>query len=153
VIESRDVIGARPVLIVFFTTWCGVCRRTLAEVRQVLEILQSTPPPGSATPGDDTLTVLVSLDGADTWPRVADYLAGYQLDEPVVRGAVHEPFVMDYDPTLGIPVAIVVGRDGNVVDIQRGWSAVGARRLRAALELARAAPPAGRTTRRSTSAP
>jgi cytochrome oxidase Cu insertion factor (SCO1/SenC/PrrC family) len=152
VIESRDVIGARPLLIVFFTTWCGVCRRTMPEVRQVLELLESTPP-ASATPGDDTLTVLVSLDGAETWPRVPAYLAGYALDEPVVRGAMHEPFVMDYDPTLGIPMAIVVGRDGNVVDIQRGWSPVGGRRLRAALELARAAPAAAGTTRRSTSAP
>ncbi|MEJ7734775.1 MAG: hypothetical protein WKG00_37000 [Polyangiaceae bacterium] len=140
-------------LLVFFATWCSICRRTMPEVRQVLQLLESTPPAGSAAPVDDTLTVLVSLDGAETWPRVPDYLAGYQLDEAVVRGAIHEPFVMSYDPTLGVPVAIVVGRDGKVVDIQRGWSPVGARRLRAALELARAAPPAGGTTRRSTSAP
>lgn len=153
-IDSRQVVGARPLLLLFFTTWCGVCRRTLPEVREVLQILESTPPAGSATAGDDTLTLLVSLDGTDTWPSVEQYLAGYQLDEPVVRGALHEPFVMDYDPTLGIPVAIVVGRDGKVVDIQRGWSAVGARRLRAALELARAAAPAAKgATRRSTSAP
>ena len=130
IIDSADLIGRRATLVVFFTTWCKVCDRALPLVREAL-----------AQQGGEVTAFAVSLDDVDTWPAVPAYLDKHGLEMPVVRGAYHAPFVMDYDPALGIPVVVVIGKGGRVVDVQRGWAAGQEARLRAALEAARVVPP------------
>jgi len=123
-IDSADVLGKRPLVLVFFTTWCPWCERAMPLVR---EGLVGAPP--------DALVVAVSLD-VDTWPDVPSYLARHRLTIPVVRAERAREFTMAYDLGGRIPHLVVVGRDGVVVDVQAGFDPDHADRLRAALELA-----------------
>lgn len=125
-IESSAVLGKRVLVVMFFTTWCKVCHRKLPIVRDVL-----------AGYGDEVMTLAVSLDDAETWAPAPSYLRGHGLEMPLVRGALHPPFVLAYDPALAIPMVVVIGRDGRVVDAQPGLSLGDRERLRAAIEVAR----------------
>jgi thiol-disulfide isomerase/thioredoxin len=130
VLDSHDLIGKRPFVVAFFATWCGVCEHKLPLLKRALDQHAGQLP-----------LVLVSLDDADTWPEVPDYLARHGLAGSPVRGHDFMGFSVGYNPFGGVPVTVVVGRSGRVVDVQVGVRRRDFERLLWAMDTAVAEPP------------
>jgi thiol-disulfide isomerase/thioredoxin len=122
VVRSSDWVGQKPFVVVFFATWCQVCEIKLPLVKAALD----------REPGIGLL--LVSVDEPDTWRHVPGYLRELHLaDRPVVSALENPRFTMGYDPMGAVPLVVVVGRDGRLVDYQIGLSGNDAPRLLDAL--------------------
>jgi thiol-disulfide isomerase/thioredoxin len=129
-LDSRDLIGKHPFVVVFFATWCHVCEHKLPLLKRALEQHAGQLP-----------VLLVSLDDADTWPEVPEYLERHGLDFSPVRGHDFLSFSAGYNPFGGVPLTVVVGRSGRLVDVQLGVRRRDFERLMWAMDSAIAEPP------------
>lgn len=125
-LDSRELVGERPFVVVFFATWCAVCDLKLPMLRQALQ----------ATGPVDVIGV--SVDDARTWARVVPYLKHHGLpDVPVVPAQRYPTFAVSYNPFSTVPLVVVVGQNGGLVDYQVGYSPDDEQRLEAAVRLAK----------------
>lgn len=129
VLDSNALVGRRPFVVVFFTTWCHVCELKLPLVREM-----------ALASGADVTFVGVPIDDEQTWHEVDGYVRRHGLEFPIVRGAWFPRFALAYDPLQTVPVVAVIGKDGYLVDYQIGWARSHAPRLRAAVEEAKRDP-------------
>ena len=89
------------VLINFWATWCGPCR---AEIPSLVELQEKY---------KDHLTVLgVSID--DKADKLRPYAAEFKMNYPVLVGDGHQDMQDAFGPLYGIPVSVIVGRDGRI---------------------------------------
>lgn len=125
-LDSRQLVGERAFVVVFFATWCAVCDLKLPLLRRAV---QTTAP----------VTVIgVSVDDPQTWPRVAPYLRKHGLTSmPLVRAQRHPAFAISYNPFSTVPLVVVVGQNGGLVDYQIGYAPNDGQRLEAAVRLAK----------------
>jgi thiol-disulfide isomerase/thioredoxin len=123
--KSGDLVGKRPFVLVFFSSWCRVCDRKMPAVRAAAAAL-----------GNQIDFIGVALDEDETWENVPSFIERHGLAFPIVRGAAYRSFSLGYDPIGSIPVVVVVGRDGVVVDLQVGYSPFDYNRLVGAAALA-----------------
>lgn len=134
--RSKDLVGRRPFVVVFFSSWCRVCDKKMPMVQAAIEEM-----------GDEVPFVGVVLDDDDTWQNVGPFVQRFGLTLPLVRGTRFRSFALGYNPMQSVPVVVVVGRDGYVVDLQVGYSPFDYNRLVGAMEVAKRAPrssPGGR---------
>jgi thiol-disulfide isomerase/thioredoxin len=129
VLDSRDLVGKDPFVLVFFATWCPVCRYKLPVVRSLADEYSH-----------DVPFLGVVLDPPEYRDRVLGYVTRYGLSFPLIDGLRFARFTFAYDPSHTVPVVIVVDRRGYPVEYQSGFSWRDARRLRAALDSARSLP-------------
>jgi thiol-disulfide isomerase/thioredoxin len=129
-LDSGDLIGKQAFVVVFFATWCDVCRYKLPLLRRALDQHAGQLP-----------VLLVSLDEDDTWPEVPEYLARHGLSGAVVRGHDFMAFSAGYNPYSGVPLTVIVGRSGRVLDVQLGLRRSDFGRLMQAMDAALAEPP------------
>lgn len=128
--DSARLVGHQPFVVIFFATWCPVCENKLPLVKKALDRL------GPLT------VILVSADDPDTFERVPAYLRRHGLERlPVVRGTDYPAFAVSYDPFSRVPLVVVVGRNGGLVDFQMGITTDDTQRLIKAVELARTIGP------------
>jgi thiol-disulfide isomerase/thioredoxin len=127
--SSMALVGRQPFVTVFFATWCDYCRDQLQSLARALD--QVGP----------MVVIPVSADGAETWDRVPGYLASFGLYQPVVRAHEYPKFSISYDPFDTVPVLVIVGRNGELVDYHLGYDPADAARLVASLRLAKTAGP------------
>lgn len=127
--DSGVLVGERAFAFVFFATWCQVCSLKLVALREALRVV-----------GDVTV-IAVAVDDADTWPRVPGYLRQHGLRLPVVRAEEHPRFAIEYNPFSTVPLVVVVGRNGGLVDFQLGYTSEDRERLIAAVNLAKTIGP------------
>lgn len=92
----------KVVLINFWATWCGPCKY---EIPIFVELQQRFGPEGLAFLG-------ISVD--DPVESLRPFAQQYKMNYPVLVGAGREDVQDAYGPMFGIPVTIVVGRDGNI---------------------------------------
>jgi thiol-disulfide isomerase/thioredoxin len=130
-LRSGEMIGKRPFVLVFFSSWCKVCERKMPSVRAAAAAL-----------GNQVDFIGVSLDEDETWKDVSPFVERHGLAFPIVRGSHYRSFSLGYDPFGSIPVIVVVGRDGVVVDLQVGYSPFDYNRLVGAAALAERTSPA-----------
>lgn len=126
VLDSRRLLGARPMVIVVFATWCEVCELTLPVVR------------GFAEGHPEVLAVGVLVEDAATPAELAAYLGRRRIAWPMVDGRRFPRFAYAFDPRGEIPAVTVVNRQGVVTEHQVGWR----RDLGTLLENALEPPPA-----------
>jgi thiol-disulfide isomerase/thioredoxin len=125
-IDSQNLVGAEAFIVVFFATWCAVCDLKLPLVRQALQAA-----------GPVTL-IGVSVDDRETFPRVLPYLKQRGFgDMPVVPARRYPAFAISYNPFSTVPLVVVVGQNGGLVDYQVGYAANDEERLEAAVRLAK----------------
>lgn len=124
-LKSGEIVGKRPFVVVFFSSWCKVCERKMPAVRAAAAAL-----------GQGIDFIGVALDEDETWSQVAAFVERHGLSFPIVRGAHFRSFSEGYDPFGSIPVVVVVGRDGVVVDLQVGYSPFDYNRLVGAASVA-----------------
>lgn len=111
VLDSRQLIGKRPFVMVFFASWCKVCERKLPELKEAL----------AAAP-EDLLIIGVALDNDETWNAVAPYVERHQIGHfKLVRGQQNRRFATAYNPFGSVPVVEVIDRSGIIAELQRGW--------------------------------
>ncbi|MEZ4220704.1 MAG: redoxin family protein [Polyangiaceae bacterium] len=124
--ESANLVGDRAFVVVFFATWCGDCDQKLRAVARALR--RSGP----------FLTAFgIALDDAKTWHRVHGYLQGRGLDIPVASALENPKFFLSYNPFDALPLVVVVGKNGGLVDYQLGLRPGDETRLVASIDLAK----------------
>jgi thiol-disulfide isomerase/thioredoxin len=97
----------KVVLINFWATWCGPCR---AEIPSLVEL---------QTKYRDDLAILgVSID--DTADKLKPYAAEFKMNYPVLVGNGHQDMQDAFGPLYGIPVSVIVGRDGRIAKKHSG---------------------------------
>lgn len=127
--SSKALVGQQPFVAVFFATWCDYCSGQLQTLSRALE--QVGP----------MVVIPVSADGSETWSRVPGYLASFGIHQPVVRAHEYPRFAVSYDPFDTVPVLVIVGRNGELVDYHLGYDPADAERLVTSLRVAKAAGP------------
>jgi hypothetical protein len=123
--DSGELVGDRAFVFVFFATWCRMCDKKLAAVRRALNRT------GSVT------MIGVSADDAETWRDVKPFVKEHGLDMPIVPALRNPKFAISYNPFHTVPLVVVVGRNGGLVDYQLGYQGDDEDRFVAAVRLAR----------------
>jgi hypothetical protein len=128
------MIGQKPFMTVFFATWCDYCQVELKAMQRA--IAQAGAPEMQLIP--------VSVDGPETWNRVPEYLASFGIHDAAVRANDYPRFARAYDPFDTVPLLVIVGRNGALVDCLVGYDPTHAERMVSSLKLARSAAPPSR---------
>ena len=97
----------KVILLNFWATWCGPCK---AEIPDLVTL--------QAQYKDDLVVLGVSID--DTPEKLRPYAAEYKMNYPVLVGNGREDVQDAFGPLWGIPVSVIVGRDGRIAKKHSG---------------------------------
>ncbi len=100
----------KVILIDFWATWCGPCK---VEIPGFVDL--------QTRYGGQGLQVIgVSVD--DPIEKMKPYAAEYKMNYPVVQGLGHDDLMDAYGPIWGIPVSVVISRDGRICASHAGMT-------------------------------
>jgi thiol-disulfide isomerase/thioredoxin len=97
----------KVILLNFWATWCGPCK---AEIPGLVELQQQY--------GDDLVILGLSVD--DTPDKMRPYAAQYKINYPLLVGNGREDVQDAFGPLFGIPVSVIIGRDGKIAKKHSG---------------------------------
>ena len=92
----------KVIFVNFWATWCGPCKY---EIPVFVDLQEKYGPQGLAFLG-------ISVD--DEASALKPFVDQYKMNYPVLVGLGREEVQEAYGPMLGIPVTVVIGRDGNM---------------------------------------
>jgi cytochrome c biogenesis protein CcmG, thiol:disulfide interchange protein DsbE len=127
--SSRALVGQRAFVVGFFATWCDFCKVELQAMQRAFEQTGALP------------VIPVSVDGPETWGQVPGYLASFGIHAPAVRANDFPRFAAAYDPFDTVPLLVIVGRNGGLVDCLVGYDPAHGERLLSSLRLAQTIGP------------
>jgi thiol-disulfide isomerase/thioredoxin len=127
--NSRSLVGQKPFVTAFFATWCDYCQVELKAMQQAMAKTGPLP------------IIPVSVDGPETWSKVPGYLASLGIHDSAVRASDYPRFSAAYDPFDTVPLLVIVGRNGTLVDCLVGYDPAHAERLVSSLKLAQSVAP------------
>lgn len=132
VFDSRDLVGKRPFVVVFFASWCSVCEHRVPLLRDALRQRDG-----------EVVPLWISLDDAiDGGSETDAFLERHALERrSAIPGRQFLGFSLGYNPFRSVPVVVVVGRSGRVVAVQIGVREGDQDVLERALDAAIAEPP------------
>ena len=111
-IEGRDVsldsFKGKVVILDFWATWCGPCK---VEIPHFIEFQEKYGPKGLQIVG-------VSVD--DPVDKLVPYVKEMGMNYPVLQGLGHDDVQDAYGPIMGIPVSVMISRDGKVCATHTG---------------------------------
>ena len=100
----------KVILLDFWATWCGPCK---IEIPWFAEF--------QTRYGKNGLQVIgVSVD--DTLDKLTPYVRDMKMNYPVLQGLNHDDIQDAYGPMWGIPVTVLISRDGKVCGKHTGLS-------------------------------
>ena len=97
----------KVILLNFWATWCGPCK---AEIPSLVELQQQY--------GDDLVLLGFSVD--DPVEKMRPYAAQYKINYPLLVGNGREDVQEAFGPLFGIPVSVIIGRDGKIAKKHSG---------------------------------
>ena len=97
----------KVILLNFWATWCGPCR---AEIPSLVELQEQYK--------DDLVILGLSVD--DTAEKLLPYAAEFKMNYPVLVGNGREDVQEAFGPLFGIPVSVIIGRDGVIAKKHSG---------------------------------
>jgi cytochrome c biogenesis protein CcmG/thiol:disulfide interchange protein DsbE len=97
----------KVILLNFWATWCGPCK---AEIPSLIELQTEY--------ADDLVVLGFSVD--DTVEKLKPYAEEYKFNYPVLVGNGREDVQEAFGPLLGIPVSVIIGRDGRIAKKHTG---------------------------------
>ena len=110
-LESEDelkFLGKRPVLVDFYSTWCGPCK---IEVPWFVEFAEQYREAG---------LVVVGLSVDDTADKIEAFVDEYDVNYAMLVGLGREDFQEAYGPIWGVPMTFFIDREGNVCRTHAG---------------------------------
>ena len=111
-VEGKDVdfqsFKGKVVLLDFWATWCGPCK---VEIPHFIEFQEKYGPKGFTVVG-------VSVD--DPVDKLAPYVKEMGMNYPVLQGLGHDDVQDAFGPILGIPVSVMISREGKVCATHTG---------------------------------
>ena len=102
-----DSFKGKVILINFWATWCGPCK---AEIPSLVEL--------QAEYADDLVVLGFSVD--DPAEKMKPYAEEYKVNYPLLVGNGREDVQNAFGPLLGIPVTVIIGRDGIIAKKHTG---------------------------------
>jgi peroxiredoxin len=97
----------RIILLNFWATWCEPCKEEIPDLITLQEQYKN-----------DIVVLGFSID--DSAEKLREYAAKYQMNYPVLVGAGHENIQEAYGPMWGVPVTVIIDRDGKIAKKQSG---------------------------------
>lgn len=114
-VNNRDVklsaFKGKVVLLDFWATWCGPCK---LEIPWFVEFQNKYGKAGLQVVG-------VSVD--DTLDKLKPYVADMKMNYVVLQGLGHDDVQDAFGPIWGVPVTLVISRDGKVCSKHMGIAA------------------------------
>jgi thiol-disulfide isomerase/thioredoxin len=102
-----DAFKGKVVVVNFWATWCGPCK---AEIPDLVAL---------QTQYKDDLVVLgISVD--DKAEDMKPYAAEYKINYPLLVGNGRQDVQDAFGPLYGVPVSVIVGRDGKIAKKHSG---------------------------------
>ena len=95
------------ILLNFWATWCPPCKVEIPDLIALQEKYK-----------EDVIVLGFSVD--DTAEQLKPFADEYRMNYPVLVGLGHENIQEAYGPMWGIPVTIIIGRDGKIAKKQSG---------------------------------
>jgi cytochrome c biogenesis protein CcmG/thiol:disulfide interchange protein DsbE len=92
----------KVILLDFWATWCVPCK---VEIPWFIEFQQKHGPRGFQVIG-------ISVD--DTLDRLSPYVKSMNMTYPVLQGLGHDNVQDAYGPLPGLPVTVLISRDGKI---------------------------------------
>jgi thiol-disulfide isomerase/thioredoxin len=117
--------GARAVLITFFATWCGPCKKELPLLVQLGAEYRAK--------GLRILSVAIDKDESK-WPEIIDLVKKNAVDFPVVKDRYNLIARRYLGEKTALPSVFLVGRDGTIRLVKQGYTADAKSFLRAEVE-------------------
>lgn len=102
-----DSFKGKVILLNFWATWCGPCK---AEIPSLVELQEQY--------ADDLVVLGFSVD--DTPEKMKPYAEEYKVNYPLLVGNGREDVQNAFGPLLGIPVSVIIGRDGTIAKKHTG---------------------------------
>jgi thiol-disulfide isomerase/thioredoxin len=113
-VDNKDVklasLKGKVVLLDFWATWCGPCK---IEIPWFIEFQNKYGKAGLQVVG-------VSVD--DTQAKLKPYVTQMKMNYVVLQGLDHDDIQDAFGPLFGIPVTVVISRDGKVCAKHTGLS-------------------------------
>ena len=91
----------------FWATWCHPCKDEIPDLVTLQDQYK-----------DDIVVLGFSVD--DTPGQLKEYAPKFNMNYPVLVGLGHENIQEAYGPMWGIPVTIIIDRNGNIAQKQSG---------------------------------
>ena len=111
-VEGKDVhlqsFKGKVIVLDFWATWCGPCK---VEIPHFVEFQEKYGSKGLQIVG-------ISVD--DTVDKLTPYVKDMSMNYPVLQGLGHDDVQDAYGPILGIPVSVMISRDGKVCATHTG---------------------------------
>ncbi|MGE3176558.1 MAG: TlpA family protein disulfide reductase, partial [Vicinamibacterales bacterium] len=92
----------KVLLLDFWATWCGPCK---VEIPGFVDMQEKYGSQGLQIVG-------VSVD--DTPDKLRPYVAEMKMNYPVLQGLGHDDMLDAFGPMLGIPVSVLISREGKI---------------------------------------
>ena len=113
--NNRDVrladFRGKVILLNFWATWCGPCK---VEIPWFAEFQEKYGPAGLQVVG-------ISVD--DTHEQLVPFVSKLKMNYVVLQGLGHDDVQDAYGPLWGIPVTVLISRDGKICAKHTGMSA------------------------------
>jgi cytochrome c biogenesis protein CcmG/thiol:disulfide interchange protein DsbE len=114
-VNGKDVrlsdFKGKVVLLNFWATWCGPCK---VEIPAFVELQDKYRDQG---------VVFLGFSVDDTVDKLKPFIAQYKINYPILLGDGREDVQEAFGPIWGIPVTVIVGRDGKVCKRHMGIAA------------------------------
>ena len=102
-----EAFKGKVVVVNFWATWCGPCK---AEIPDLVSL--------QAQYKDDLVVLGISVD--DKAEDMKPYAAEYKITYPLLVGNGRQDVQDAFGPLYGVPVSVIVGRDGKIAKKHSG---------------------------------
>jgi thiol-disulfide isomerase/thioredoxin len=129
---EAEVPGVKLVLLSFFATWCGPCKKELPFLAQLSR--------GYKEKGLRVVSVAIDKDEAK-WQQIRELVELHRIDYPVVKDRTNLIARRWLGEKTALPAVFLVGRDGLVKLVKQGYPKDAAEFLTGEVERELAAAP------------